>query len=164
MITTCSGTAFSHFVYTLVFSRQTRLQNVASLARKKLIPMCKQNSKKLFQNEWKIWAKKNNRPNHPESEKLYILRKATASEKLQRHCKRPLSYYRLVPRSGAQRVQCETANKTQNDPNTCCISQPEGLRRAPFNASDVAAAERSEMHRQQHGKVHHIFNRESAFH
>ena len=46
-----------------------------------------------------------------------------------------------MPRSRAQRMQQETANKSQDGQNTSCISQPEGLRRAPFNASDVAAAE-----------------------
>ena len=53
-------------------------------------------------------------------------------------------------------MQSENANKSEDEPNTCRVSQPEGLQRTPFNASDVAPAERGEMYRQQHGKVHHI--------
>ena len=60
--------------------------------------------------------------------------------------------------------QGQTANKPQDGQNTGCISQPEGLRRAPFNASDVAAAERSELHREQHGEIHHTFTWRPALH
>ena len=61
-------------------------------------------------------------------------------------------------------MQQEMANNSQDGPNASCIPQPEGLRRAPFNASDVTAAERGGMHRDQHGEIHHIFSRRSAFH
>ena len=61
-------------------------------------------------------------------------------------------------------MQSETAYKTQDGPNTSCIPQPEGLRRTPFNVSDVTAAERGEMRRQQHGEIYNIFSRRSTFH
>ena len=55
-------------------------------------------------------------------------------------------------------MQKEIANKPQDGPNTSCIPQPQGLRCAPFNASDVAAAERGGMHREKHGEIHRIFS------
>ena len=61
-----------------------------------------------------------------------------------------------VPRSRTQRMQAENA---QDGPNTSCIPQPKGIRRAPSYARDVAAEERGEMYRQQHGEIHHIFSR-----
>jgi len=60
-------------------------------------------------------------------------------------------------------MQSENANKAQGGTNTSCIPQPEGLRRTPPHASDVAAAERGEMYRQQHGEIHLIFSRRVAF-
>jgi len=61
-------------------------------------------------------------------------------------------------------MQQETANKSQDGQNTGCISQPEGLRCAPFNASDVAAAERGELYREQHGEIYHTFTWRPAIH
>ena len=113
------------------------------------------------------WTEKINRGKRPDKSKrtkrLQVLPKAVTSEKLQRRGKGPLPHNRKVPRSRAQRMQ-QTANKSQDGQNTSCISQPEGLRRAPFNASDVAAAERGELHREQHGEIHHTFTWRPAFH
>ena len=70
---------------------------------------------------------------------MFVLCRTFVSEKLYRRSKRPLPRNRQIPRGRAQRVQCKTAHIPQNNPNTCCVSQPEGLRRTPFDASDCAA-------------------------
>ena len=117
---------------------------------------------------WAKKRKKRKRQNRPmdckQSGNMVVLRRTFDEEKLQRCSKGPLPHNGKVPWSRAQRMQSENANKTQDGPNTSCISQPEGLRRTPFNASDVTAAERGQMRRQQHGEIHHIFSRRSAFH
>ena len=92
-----------------------------------------------------------------QSGNMPVLCRAAVEAKFQRLCEGSLSRDMQVPRSHKQRMQSETARKTQDCPNSCRVSQPKGLRRTTPDASDVAVAERNEMHRQQHGKIHHIF-------
>ena len=50
-------------------------------------------------------------------------------------------------------MQFETSYKPQDVQNTSCIPQPEWLRRAPFNASDVTDKKEVKMYPKQHGEI-----------